>query len=47
MPWSDLPDPVPPMTRRERAQAVVSRLDCIGITGFILAGLIVGWTVLF
>jgi hypothetical protein len=46
MPWSDLPDPFPQMTPTERVQAVLARLGCIGITGIILAGVIVGSTML-
>ena len=42
MPWSSLPEPAPPMTLGERLQAIVARLGCIGITGLLLAGLVIG-----
>lgn len=41
MPWSDPPDPVPPMTVAERAQAIVARLGCLGVSGLLIFAAIV------
>jgi len=40
MPWSDAPDPIPPMTPRERVRAVLGRLGCVGVLGLLTALLI-------
>lgn len=40
MPWSDLPDPVPPMTPGDRLQAILARLGCLGVTGLIIFAVI-------
>ncbi|HYC66630.1 hypothetical protein [Brevundimonas sp.] len=36
MPWSDLPDPVPPLTPSERVRAALSRLGCVGVSGLLI-----------
>ena len=41
MPWSDLPDPVPPMTPVQRVQAFVSRIGCLGVSGLLIFAAIV------
>jgi len=42
MPWSDLPDPVPPMTPREWLAAVFARLGCVGVVGLLVFAFILG-----
>lgn len=43
MPWSDLPDPIPPMTPGERVQAIVARLGCLGVSGLLIFAAIVAF----
>jgi hypothetical protein len=43
MPWSQLPDPAPPMPPTERLQAIVARLGCLGVTGLLVAAALVGF----
>lgn len=43
MPWSDLPDPVPPMTPRERVAAILGRLGCLGAAGLVTFALILAY----
>lgn len=47
MPWSSLPDPIPPMTIRERVSATLGNLGCVGIVGLFVAALILGYAAMF
>ena len=43
MPWSSLPDPIPPMTIRERVMATLGNLGCLGVAGLLIAALIMSY----
>lgn len=44
MPWSDLPDPVPPpMTKGQRVAAIIHRLMIVAIAALIIGICVTSW----